>query len=456
MNYTKMFEQATSYAPFHYQEEMALCPDFPSLLEVPTGMGKTAAAILGWVWRRKYAGEEIRATTPRRLVYCLPMRVLVEQTQACAVTWLHNLGLLGGVATFEEQGGKKTLNDYKPWVGDHDPQKIKVHLLMGGEVDRDWDMYPERDAILIGTQDMLLSRALNRGYALSRFRWPVQFGLLNNDCQWVMDEIQLLGNGLGTTTQLQAFRRMFTTAAPVRTLWMSATMHADWLKTVDFNIEQDAPGEPQRFDPIKDIESSEEMKNRWEARKPIEKAKNNSSEIDKLSKEILCVHQPRSKTLVVMNTVKRARSLHDAIRANKPRADLILLHSRFRPIDRKHIIKQLSNKPGNDGVIIISTQVIEAGVDISAQILFTELAPWPSMVQRFGRCNRLGKDNGAAFIYWIDVPTSNKNNMAPPYEETDLNKARKVLEGLDPKNVGPKALHDNLLPSDIETVGKVF
>lgn len=450
MNFIEMFREATGFAPFHYQIDMANGYELPSMLEVPTGMGKTAAAVLGWLWRRRYADESTREKTPRRLVYCLPMRVLVEQTRDCAVTWLYRLGLLGGKAEFEDSSGKDKLKIYDPWGSDDDPAKIRVHLLMGGEVDRDWDMYPERDAILIGTQDMLLSRALNRGYALSRFRWPVQFGLLNNDCLWVMDEIQLMGNGLATTTQLQAFRRMFTTAAPVRSLWMSATMHADWLKTVDFEMEKDAPGVPHRFDPTKDIKESDDIMNRWEANKPIRKAKNNSiTEIEKLSKEILDAHQPRSKTLVVMNTVKRARSLHDAIRANKPKADLILLHSRFRPIDRKHIIKQLSNKPGNDGVIIISTQVIEAGVDISAQILFTELAPWPSMVQRFGRCNRLGKDNEAAFIYWIDVPTSKKNNMAPPYEVADLNKARKVLEGLDPENVGPKALHDNLQRSEI-------
>ena len=62
---------------------------------------------------------------------------------------------------------------------------------MGGEEKTDWDIYPEREAILIGTQDMLLSRALNRGYGMSRYRWPMHFGLLNNDALWVMDETQL-------------------------------------------------------------------------------------------------------------------------------------------------------------------------------------------------------------------------------------------------------------------------
>ncbi|MCP9448558.1 MAG: hypothetical protein NNA21_00650 [Nitrospira sp.] len=51
------------------------------LVYVPTGLGKTAMVVLGWLWRRRFhPNEEIRKTTPRRLVYCLPMRVLVEQT----------------------------------------------------------------------------------------------------------------------------------------------------------------------------------------------------------------------------------------------------------------------------------------------------------------------------------------------------------------------------------------
>ena len=60
---------------------------------------------------------------------------------------------------------------------------------MGGEDAGDWDVQPERDAVLVGTQDMLLSRLLNRGYGMSRYRWPMHLGLLGNDCLWVMDEV---------------------------------------------------------------------------------------------------------------------------------------------------------------------------------------------------------------------------------------------------------------------------
>ena len=141
------------------------------LIDIPTGCGKTAAVVLAWLWNRvflpQFGESSARPASdwPRRLVYCLPMRTLVEQTEKNVRQWLKNVGDL----------------EWNPGAP-HDG-KIGVHVLMGGE-EREtdpWDIYPEHNAILIGTQDMLLSRALNRGYGMSRYRWPMHFGLLNND-----------------------------------------------------------------------------------------------------------------------------------------------------------------------------------------------------------------------------------------------------------------------------------
>ena len=78
LEFADLFRHATNgNDPLPYQERLAMSDAFPSLLDVPTGLGKTAAAILGWVWRRRFASESIRNQTPRRVVYCLPIRVLV-------------------------------------------------------------------------------------------------------------------------------------------------------------------------------------------------------------------------------------------------------------------------------------------------------------------------------------------------------------------------------------------
>jgi len=74
-------------------------------------------------------------------------------------------------------------------------------------IDEEWASSPDRFRVLVGTQDQLLSRALNRGYVMSRFEWPVHFGFLNQDCRWTIDEVQLMGPGLWSTSQLDWMRR---------------------------------------------------------------------------------------------------------------------------------------------------------------------------------------------------------------------------------------------------------
>jgi len=138
-DFDSWFRRITGNERFPYQHRLATAPALPYLLDVPTGAGKTAAAILAWLWCRRYAAPETRAQTPRRLVYCLPMRTLVEQTYRAAERWLKAAGLR---------------------------DEVGLYLLMGGAVANHWDLEPERDSILIGTQDQLISRALNRGYSM--------------------------------------------------------------------------------------------------------------------------------------------------------------------------------------------------------------------------------------------------------------------------------------------------
>ena len=95
------------------------------------------------------------------------MRTLVEQTRDSVQLWLHDLQASFG-------SDDRTDNDGLRWLSARSP----VILMGGRETDlntRAWDIWPEKPCILIGTQDMLLSRALNRGYAMSRYRWPVHF-----------------------------------------------------------------------------------------------------------------------------------------------------------------------------------------------------------------------------------------------------------------------------------------
>lgn len=424
MVFDDLFHAATGHKPYPYQLTLSTGA-WPELITIPTGLGKTAAVILSWLWRR------INSTpgTPRRLIYCLPMRVLVEQTRDEASRWMEILSS-GGYIPAEN--------------------KPQVFTLMGGEVDLDWDAHPEKDAILVGTQDQLLSRALNRGYAMSRYRWPISFGLLNNDCLWVMDEVQLMGNGVATTAQMQAFRERFGMFLPTLSTWMTATQQPKWLETVDFKsksatLQELVLSTTDRENPVAKV--------RLNAPKKIERLQVAWDKTANIAQAIIDAHNPKTLTLVVVNTVDRARSIYDSITKNKqykkcnPAPELLLIHSRFRPPDRAEKVRRLQGVLGPGGKICIATQVVEAGVNISASTLLTDIAPWAALVQRFGRCNRFGEVKKAR-ILWIPLPRTSsgeiKDKAVLPYEMDELDSAEKIIGRLD--DGAPSSLPRHELP----------
>lgn len=412
MDFAGFFATATGNTPYAYQRLLAE-GEWPDVLIAPTGLGKTAAVLLAWLWRRRTAPE----TTPRRLVYCLPMRTLVEQTTDNAVIWLQRLA---------EAKLDTSL-----------PNKNEIHVLMGGVDNRrhqpHWYETPERSAILIGTQDMLLSRALMRGYAAARTRWPTEFALLHNDAQWVFDEVQLMGAGLTTSAQLHAFRARLKVALPSASLWVSATLDPEWLRTVDFRTPRKILRVP---DDVPKDAAAPNVRRLIEASKPLTKAivapsGEKKADVDNyvraFSDLLRKTRVSERRSLAIVNTVERAQRIYDAvINAGVAAGEVVLVHSRFRMGDRR---TQMDRLQALQGGIVIATQAIEAGVDISSAVLITELAPWSSLVQRFGRANRYGEwsDTGGTPVHWVDLPPE----LAAPYEAEELEKARVRLAVLD-------------------------
>jgi CRISPR-associated endonuclease/helicase Cas3 len=443
MGYRDFFNEAygksddLKFGPYTYQCRLAE-EAWPDLLDVPTGMGKTAAVVLAWLWKRGWRKgrrePQPHTGTPRRLVYCLPMRVLVEQTVINIEGWLKALDLCG-----------------KPGEG-----KVGVSVLMGGEKDvrtAEWTSYPEEDAILVGTQDMLLSRALMRGYGMSRYQWPIHFALLHNDALWAFDEVQLMGAGLATSAQLEAFRRDFPLARNSRTLWVSATLNRDWLITVDLVPHVDSLTTRTIGDEDRQQAGDRLRAAKWLTKAPVSLSKDAGNKaglqtyLEDLRKLVLKAHDARAQTLVIVNRVERAQQLFRLLRNERPvKADL-LIHARFRAAERAAQARRLRDEDGADR-IIVATQAIEAGVDISSKVLVTELASWTSMVQRFGRCNRYGEHNrSGARILWLDVEDEAD---ALPYTQEALAIARDKLAALE--TASPWDLPSTDEPRDLTAV----
>jgi CRISPR-associated endonuclease/helicase Cas3 len=119
--------------PLTWQTKLATSKDCGNrLIRIPTGFGKTLGVFAAWTWHRVRQRND---DWPRRLIWCLPMRVLVEQTEKEARAVLERLGVLWD---------KKSAHD----------GKIGVHLLMGGVDAGQWHLYPECDAVLIGNRPL--------------------------------------------------------------------------------------------------------------------------------------------------------------------------------------------------------------------------------------------------------------------------------------------------------------
>lgn len=422
-NFTECFRRATRSEgtpdgcdPYRYQVRLA-DEGFPDALRAPTGSGKTAV-VLAYVWRLLFHPDaSVRAATPRRLVVLLPSRTLVEQYEEMVRGWLDRLGLLDAVG---------------------------VHVFMGGRDIRssqqDWRMNLHRPSIVIGTVDMGVSRGLVRGYGTFRASYPIDFALIGNGALMVVDEVQLAPQATATLRQFAAFQQELGTAEPSQLMIMSATIDERVLDTVD------NPWQGADVLEIDESSESSELLRRMSAERTIREF----PLVDKpkeFAAQIVERHQPGTLTLVVVNTVDAAVDAYREVGKLVPDEPRLLIHSQFRGVERKAQLEKLRGI-ARDGGIVVATQAIEAGVDIDARTLITEAAPWASVVQRAGRCNRAARyPVGEAVVHWREPAKGH------PYDSEQVACAVEALRRAEGMSLTSAQLHrlgDDIPPEDLE------
>jgi len=177
-----------------------------------------------------------------------------------------------------------------------------------------------------------------------------------------------------------------------------------------------------------------------------------------------------SRVIIVFNTVKEAIDFYKYIRdAFKDRFDeIVLIHSRFTEKDRESKVSKIANlgKPSspskapkecegdaslsgaaseessdihsdkydrsNSRYMIISTQVIEAGIDISSNLFITDVAPANSLIQRLGRFLRYvtEEDKEGKAIIWYEKITDEDRKNNGLYKIYDRSLVEKTVEWL--------------------------
>jgi CRISPR-associated endonuclease/helicase Cas3 len=377
------FKNKFGYKPYLYQSKVmeALLTGKNVILSVPTGAGKTWASVIPFL----YAQENPDIHFPKKMIYSLPLRALANS--------IHE-----------------------------DVSKIVAQTsIQTGEYSD--DPYFEKD-IIFSTIDQTLSNFLCFPLPLSQRQANINAGALIGS-YLVFDEFHLLDEKLSMATTIGMLKMLDILS---RCCIMTATLSESFMHLLKENL--------PNYE-IVTLDDFPDDKFKIGALNPEINKKKISISSEKLSAQsIIQLHN--KKTIAICNRVEKAQeifnqlvdeqkqSLDEKFKATK----IICLHSRFFDKDRKEKeqqLKELFGKNANDeSVILISTQVIEAGMDISCEVLHTEISPISSFLQRAGRCARFSNQTGQIIVYDVlDIDEKEKLTIEPESKE-DKEEVRKL------------------------------
>ncbi len=149
---------------------------------------------------------------------------------------------------------------------------------------------------------------------------------------------------------------------------------------------------------------------------------------------ILAAHRAGQRTLIAVNTVRRARQVASQLAALG--ADVLLLHSRFNARDRwqqeQRLLKLFGSGRGAtpNPPIVVATQVIEVSLDLDFDTLYSDPAPLDALIQRFGRVNRRGTRLTLAPVHVFSTPTG-ADDRHPVYNPALVQASLDVLRAHD-------------------------
>lgn len=184
----------------------------------------------------------------------------------------------------------------------------------------------------------------------------------------------------------------------------------------------------------KEIFPQDMIEKRYKSKKRVE-LDYKDEYLDNYIDEIVKGFENGRKVLVVLNTVNNSvdtfKRIVEKKKSLKYGKEILLLHSRFTQEDRdqkNRFIEKLKGKKYKERpFILVSTQVVEVSLDIDFDIMFTEISPFDSLVQRCGRVNRKGK-KGVSQVRIFNV------ERELPYEKSQIDETKSILKNFQNRN----------------------
>lgn len=402
----------------------------PPALDLPTGLGKTSVMAI-WLIAWAYG-----AKLPRRLVYVVDRRAVVDQATAEAEKLRDNVKAALGV------------------------EKLPISTLRGRFVDnREWLSDPAAPAIIVGTVDMIGSRLLFSGYGVSPKMRPYHAGLLGMDVLVLLDEAHLV----------PPFAHLLRVIEQDASLWPKSDADCKLLprftllplSATHLDMGESGSGRlPFRLDEA-DWQTDCVVRKRLGAKKRLRLEPLSSKEQDRQLAEaawalaskdgrfsrvaVFCERRERGdegggpSAQGVVGAIKDlAKADKKAGRPQRQYHPIELLVGARRVYERQGVAKRLrelgfigEKKPLEMPAFLVATSAGEVGVDIDADHMVSDLVAWERMVQRLGRVNRRGEGDAELTVFWSEPAVKNADAPTPPEQSAQTAFAAKsVIENL--------------------------
>jgi len=440
LEFDPIFKALTGYNPLRWQKrlyEKLLSGDVPASIDLPTGIGKTSIIV---IWLIAFAVQAITRKAPclpRRLIYIVNRRTVVDQ--ATQIAEKIRKRLLGQEeVSSDERAVLDCLKEALQQVAAIEKEPPLAISTLRGELadNEEWKADPTRPAIIIGTIDMIGSKLLFSGYGDSYRMRPHHAGLIGQDAIIIHDEAHLTPAFSELLHAVRAEQLWSKEPRPIRIIELSATQRKTQGKK--FCLEE----EDSQDDFVQTRLNAEKILHihKVERGKLVENIVDRTKDYQShRSKILIYVHSPEQAKEIV-SKLKRALGQNGGDRVALL-TGTIRGYERDQLLQSNHVFQAFMDAQSHieETLYLVCTSAGEVGVDLYAHHLICDATTLESLIQRLGRVNRDGQHQAH-----IDLFVEEEEETQGPYLATV-----ELLENSLPQkgngfDVSPRALMELL------------
>jgi CRISPR-associated endonuclease/helicase Cas3 len=369
-----------------------------STLTLPTGTGKTLIALSLALKERAELAADLGIQP--KIITALPFLSVIEQTEK----------VYRDVFAEEiKQGGENLFLKY------HSLSEYSYRH--GGEEDAEDDMNKtqflietwQAEMILTTFDQVLYALFQTERHALMRFHNLVNGVLL-------MDEVQALPYDLWEV--VRRFFRVLTKVGHTRILFMTATQPL--IFRPEDGVRERIPNPSTYFSEFSRVELFPRLDRQYT--------------VDELC--VLVIRRlgehPGKSMMIVLNTIRMSLAVFRSIQEECPGRKIFYLSSNIIPRDRLKRIGEIRQSQDNgEAPIVVTTQCVEAGVDLDMDRVVRDLGPLDSIFQVAGRCNRNGKKECSPVEVFEVIDDRGRTTHSYIYDPVLMDVTKGLLEKRD-------------------------